>query len=78
MNLELAESVNLDGSIKYTNLKSDLKQGSKEQNFGFFYSLTPKKITDINLNFNLEYRENISGIEGKNGNTANLEFSKNS
>ena len=38
MDLEVAESVNLDGTINYTDINSDLTQGTKEKNIGFYYN----------------------------------------
>jgi len=67
MDMEVAESVNLDGSINYTNIKSDLTQTNKEKNFGFFYSHTPKDDMDANWNFTAEYRQDISGVAGNDG-----------
>ena len=67
MDLEVAESVNLDGSINYTNINSDLTQKHKEKNIGFFYNHTPTHETDAGMNFTAEYRQNISGVDGNDG-----------
>ena len=72
MDLEVAESVNLDGTINYTNIKSDLTQSTKEKNIGFFYSKTPEHDLDATINFTAEYRQDVAGQSGKDG--VNLAF----
>ena len=67
MDLEVAESVNLDGTINYTNFSSDLTQSTKEKNLGFFYSKTPEHDLDAKFNFSAEYRQDVSGQDGKDG-----------
>ena len=67
MDLEVAESVNLDGTINYTNINSDLTQSTKEKNFGFFYSKAPEHDLDASFNFSAEYRQDVSGQNGKDG-----------
>ena len=67
MNLEVAESVNLDGTINYTNINSDLAQGTKEKNIGFFYSKAPAEIFDTGLSFTAEYRTDKSGVANNDG-----------
>ena len=67
MDLEVAESVNLDGTINYTNINSDLAQGTKEKNIGFFYSKAPAEIFDTGLNFTAEYRTDKSGVANNDG-----------
>jgi hypothetical protein len=67
MDLEVAESVNLDGTLNYTNFKSDLTQTTKEKNLGFFYSKTPEHDLDATFNFSAEYRQDVSGQNGKDG-----------
>ena len=67
MDLEVAESVNLDGTINYTNINSDLTQGTKEKNIGFFYSKTPAEMFDTGLNFTAEYRTDKSGVANNDG-----------
>jgi hypothetical protein len=72
MDLEVAESVNLDGTINYTNFDSDLTQSTKEKNLGFFYSKTADDDLDATFNFTAEYRQDVSGQDGKDG--VNLAF----
>jgi len=72
MDLEVAESVNLDGTLNYTNFNSDLTQSTKEKNLGFFYSKTPEHDLDATFNFSAEYRQDVSGQDGKDG--VNLAF----
>ncbi len=67
MDLEVAESVNLDGTINFANIKSDLAQSTKEKNIGFFYSKTPEHDLDSTFNFTAEYRQDVSGKEGQDG-----------
>tara|TARA_A100001015_G_scaffold284457_1_gene350937 strand:+ start:230 stop:3904 length:3675 start_codon:yes stop_codon:yes gene_type:complete len=67
MDLEVAESVNLDGTINYTNINSDLTQGTKEKNLGFFYSKAPSEMFDTGLNFTAEYRMDKSGVANNDG-----------
>ena len=67
MNMEVAESVNLDGTINYTTIESNLKQKHKEKNVGFFYNHNPDNTTDATFNFSAEYRQNISGVAGNDG-----------
>ena len=67
MDLEVAESVNLDGTINYTNIRSDLAQSSKEKNIGFFLSTSPKDTFDAGINFTAEYRMDKSGVTNNDG-----------
>ena len=67
MDLEVAESVNLDGTINYTNIKSDLTQSTKEKNIGFFYNHTPTHDLDASWNFSAEYRQDVAGQAGNDG-----------
>mgnify|MGYP003135548881 CR=1 FL=1 len=76
MDLEVAESVNLDGTINYTDIQSDLKQGTKEKNIGFFYSKTPEHDLDATFNFSAEYRQDVSGQDGKDGINLGLNYVK--
>ncbi len=72
MNLEVAESINLDGTLNYTNFNSDLTQSTKEKNLGLFYSKTAEDDLDATFNFSAEYRQDVSGQNGKDG--VNLAF----
>tara|TARA_R110001606_G_C14992716_1_gene606030 strand:- start:167 stop:577 length:411 start_codon:yes stop_codon:yes gene_type:complete len=67
MDLEVAESVNLDGTINYTNFRSDLTQTTKEKNLGFFYNKTADHDLDASFNFTAEYRQDVAGQDGKDG-----------
>jgi len=67
MDMEVAESVNLDGTINYTNINSDLTQKHKEKNIGFFFNHTPTHDTDASFNFTAEYRQDIAGVEDNDG-----------
>ena len=67
MNLEVAESVNLDGTINYTDINSNLTQGTKEKNIGFFYNKAPAEMFDTGLNFTAEYRTDKSGVANNDG-----------
>ena len=76
MNMEVAESVNLDGTINYTNLNSDLTQKHKEKNIGFFYNHTPTHDTDATFNFTAEYRQDIAGVDGNDGMQLGMNYVK--
>ena len=76
MNMEVAESVNLDGTINYTTIDSNLKQKHKEKNIGFFYNHNPDNITDATFNFSAEYRQDISGVAGNDGVHVGMNYAK--
>ena len=76
MNMEVAESVNLDGSINYTTIKSDLSSKHQEKNVGFYYNHTPTHNTDASFNFTAEYRQNISGIANNDGVQVGMNYVK--
>ena len=76
MDLEVAESVNLDGTINYTNINSDLTQATKEKNLGFYYSKTPEHDLDATFNFSAEYRQDVSGQDGKDGVQVGINYMK--
>lgn len=76
MNMEVAESVNLDGSINYANINSDLTQKHKEKNIGFFFNHTPTHDTDASFNFTAEYRQDIAGVEDNDGINLGLNYVK--
>jgi len=67
MDLEVAESVNLDGTINYTNINSDLAQGTKEKNIGFYYNKSGEEELDASFNFTAEYRTDKSGVADNDG-----------
>ena len=76
MDLEVAESVNLDGTLNYTNFNSDLSQGNKEKNIGFYFNHEPKDTFDAGFSFTTEYRQDIAGQDGKDGVNFNVNFAK--
>ena len=76
MDLEVAESVNMDGTINYKNINSDLTQGTKEKNFGFFYNKTSDNDLDASFNFSAEYRQDIAGQDGMDGINLGLNYVK--
>ena len=76
MDLEVAESVNLDGTINYTNINSDLTQSTKEKNIGFFYSKTGNDELDASFNFTAEYRMDKSGVANNDGVEVGMNFVK--
>ena len=76
MDLEVAESVNLDGSINYETINSNLKQNTKEKNIGFFYSHSPTHEMDASFNLSVEHRQNISGVDGNDGIQVGFNFIK--
>ena len=76
MDLEVAESVNLDGTINYTNINSDLTQNKKEKNLGFFYSKSGEDELDSSFNFTAEYRMDKSGVANNDGVEVGMNFVK--
>ena len=76
MDLEVAKSVNLDGTINFLNTERDLSQAVRERNFGFFYSHVRERDVDSNFNFNIEYRQNISGIYNNDDINLELNYTK--
>jgi subtilisin family serine protease len=76
MDLEVAESVNLDGTINYETIKSDLTQGTKEKNIGFYFNHEPTDTFDAGIKFTTEYRQDIAGQSGKDGMNFTLQFAK--
>ena len=76
MDLEVAESVNLDGTINYNNIKSDLTQDTREKNFGFFFAHSPEHDLDASFNFSAEYRQDVAGQEGEDGVQVGMNYIK--
>tara|TARA_B100000900_G_scaffold318888_1_gene278029 strand:- start:323 stop:766 length:444 start_codon:yes stop_codon:yes gene_type:complete len=76
MDLEVAESVNLDGTINHKTITSDLTQSTKEKNIGFYFAKTPEHDLDSTFNFTAEYRQDVSGQEGKDGIALGFNFIK--
>jgi subtilisin family serine protease len=76
MDLEVAESVNLDGTINYTNIRSDLTQSTKEKNIGFYLNHTPTHDTDAAYKFTAEYRQDVAGESGRDGVNLAMNYTK--
>ena len=76
MDLEVAESVNLDGTINYTNIDSNLTQGTKEKNIGFYYNKSGEEELDASFNFTAEYRMDKSGVANNDGVEVGMNFVK--
>jgi hypothetical protein len=76
MDLEVAESVNLDGTINYETIRSDLTQSTKEKNIGFYLNHTPEHDTDAAYNFTAEYRQDVAGESGKDGINLAMNYTK--
>ena len=76
MDLEVAESVELDGTINYTNINSDLTQDKKEKNIGFFLSKSGQDELDASFNFTAEYRVDKSGVADNDGIEIGMNFIK--
>jgi len=76
MDLEVAESVNLDGTINYTDINSDLAQGTKEKNIGFYYNKSGEEELDASFNFTAEYRMDKSGVANNDGVEVGMSFVK--
>ena len=76
MDLEVAESVNLDGTINYTNINSNLTQSQKEKNIGFFYNKSGADELDASFNFTAEYRVDKSGVANNDGVEVGMNFVK--
>jgi subtilisin family serine protease len=76
MDLEVAESVNLDGTINYDTIRSDLAQDTKEKNIGFYFNHEPTDTFDSGIKFTTEYRQDIAGQSGKDGMNFTLQFAK--
>ena len=76
MDLEVAESVNLDGTINYTNIRSELTQQTKEKNIGFYLNHTPTHDTDAAYNFTAEYRQDVAGESGRDGVNLAMNYTK--
>jgi len=76
MDLEVAESVNLDGTINYTDINSDLAQGTKEKNIGFFYNKAGEHELDASFNFTAEYRTDKSGVANNDGVELGMNYTK--
>jgi len=76
MDLEVAESVNLDGTINYTNINSNLTQGTKEKNIGFYYNKSGEDELDASFNFTAEYRMDKSGVANNDGVEVGMNFVK--
>jgi subtilisin family serine protease len=76
MDLEVAESVNLDGTINYTGINSNLAQSTKEKNLGFYYTKSGEDELDASFNFTAEYRLDKSGVANQDGVEIGMNFIK--
>jgi subtilisin family serine protease len=76
MDLEVAESVNLDGTINYTDINSNLAQSTKEKNIGFYYNKSGEEELDASFNFTAEYRMDKSGVANNDGVEVGMNFVK--
>ena len=76
MDLEVAESVNLDGTINYTDINSNLKQDTTEKNIGFYYTKAGDSDLDSSFNFTAEYRMDKSGVANNDGVEVGMNFVK--
>ena len=76
MDLEVAESVNLDGTINYTDINSNLTQSTKEKNIGFYYNKSGEEELDASFNFTAEYRMDKSGVANNDGVEVGMNFVK--
>ena len=72
MNLKVPESRTLDGQVNYTNIESDLANGTYEKDIGIYYKHDSLNDMDASFNFKAEYRQDIAGVEGHDG--VNLGF----
>ena len=62
-NFEVAQSVNLDGSLNYANVENSMASNAREYNLGAFYNLD---VTDnADFGFYAEQRSNYAGVEGE-------------
>ena len=55
------------GDILYQDVKTSLKAQTPERNLGLYYSVEKEQETDWQFKYNVEYRTNIAGQDGKNG-----------
>jgi subtilisin family serine protease len=75
-NLNIPTATNLYGDIIYQDHKADMKQKTKEQNFGVYYSHQAENETDWKTTFSLEYRQNVAGVGGDNKFVPAMQVSK--
>ena len=76
MNLKVPSARTLDGEVLYENINSDLSNSTYEKDFGFYYKISGAQDTDASVKFLAEYREDITGMEGKNGITFGFNYIK--
>ena len=67
MNLNVPESRTLDGQVNYTNIESDLANGTYEKDIGIYYKHDSLNDMDASFNFKAEYRQDIAGVDGQDG-----------
>jgi hypothetical protein len=65
--LSIPHMTTVDGEIIYQDVKTNLKTKTPERNLGLYYSVEKEQDTDWQLKYNVEYRTNIAGEDGKNG-----------
>ena len=76
MVLNVPKYVDQNGNVTYENVKTDLSTRNFERNYGFYYSIDPENNNSYGLKFKAEYRQNISGIENKNGINLGINYVK--
>jgi len=64
--LSIPHMTTVDGEIIYQDVKTNLKTKTPERNLGLYYSVEKEQDTDWQLKYNVEYRTNIAGEDGKN------------
>lgn len=71
-NFEVAQSVNLDGSLNYANVENSMASNAREYNLGAFYNLN---VTDnAGFGFYAEQRFNYAGVEGETNTEAGVKL----
>ena len=64
--LSIPHMTTVDGEIIYQDVKTNLKTKTPERNLGLYYSVEKEQDTDWQLKYNVEYRTNVAGEDGKN------------
>jgi hypothetical protein len=65
--MSLPNMTTVDGEIIYQDVKTNLKAKTPERNLGLYYSVEKEQDTDWQFKYNVEYRTNIAGEDGRNG-----------
>ena len=73
MELTVPKSVNLDGTVNYERIDSDMSGNTFEKDIGFYFTHKANDELDSNFSIAAEYRQDISGIAGNDG--VNIGFS---